>query len=178
MEVKTFNLNSISPINKVITDELEKLTPAAYKTHPEYGVKPFNAPCTDCIELVDRRTEFSRYYVTNGTNGSEFYQEQGYSPLNYKDAQGNWRSIDPRLKPSNQPHLFTATAQDLPVTLDAGLGNTTINRAGAIIKFNNRLELIVLNNGVESSLGNANWENYVVGDEGAKITNAWPGIDI
>lgn len=178
MEVKSFNLNSLSPINKVITDELEKLTPASYKTHPEYGIKPFNAPCTDCIELVDRRTEYSRYYVTNGTNGSEFYQEQGYSPINYKDAQGNWRSIDPRLKPANQPHLFTATAQDLPVTLDAGLGFTSINRAGSVIKFNNKLELIVVNNGIESSLGNANWENYEVGDEGAKVINAWPGIDI
>ncbi|UPT66070.1 MAG: hypothetical protein M0D57_16475 [Sphingobacteriales bacterium JAD_PAG50586_3] len=178
MEVKSFNLNTISPISKVITDELEQLTPAAYKTHPEYGVKPFNAPCTDCIELVDRRTEYSRYYVTNGTNGSEFYQEQGYSPLNYKDAQGYWRAIDPRLKPANQPHLYTAAAQDLPVTLDAGLGYTTINRGGATIKFNNKLELIVVDNGVELSYGYANWENYVVGDEGTKVTNAWPGIDI
>lgn len=178
MEVKNFNLSSLSPVNKVITDELDKLTPAAYKSHPEYGVKPYNAPCADCIELVDRRTADSRYYVTNGTNGTEFYQEKGYSAINYKDSQGNWRAIDARLKPTNQPHLFNALAQDLPVTVDAGLGNTTINRAGAIFKFNNRLELIVVNNGVETSLGTANWENYVVGDEGARITDAWPGIDI
>ena len=178
MVVKKYNLSTINPLTKVVTNELEKLTPDAYKSHPEYGIKPFNAPCTDCIELVDRRTEYSRYYVTNGSNGTEFYQEQGYSALNYKDANGNWLSVDIRLKPTNQPHLYSAPAQNLPVSLDAGLGFTTINRAGAILKFNNKIELIWVNNGVESSLGTANWDNYVVGDEGAKVVDAWPGIDI
>ena len=115
---------------------------------------PYNAPCTDCVELVDKRTESTRYFVKNGSNGAVFYSQQGYSPIHFKNNQGQWRSIDIRLKPDNIPHTFTAPNQNLPVKIDAGLGFSSINRGGAEFKFNNNLELLYVDaNGGVTSLG-------------------------
>lgn len=176
---KQYNLSSVSTEKKVVTQELTERTPLALQTHPEYGVNPYNAPCTDCIEVLEKRTESSRYFITNNKGGSEFYVQQAYGAMHYKNAQNQWVTIDTRLKPSNTPHLFTAANQPMPVKIDAGLGFTSITRLGAEFKFNRDMELFYTADGVTTtSMGKANWTNYTVGDDGVKVIDAWPGIDM
>ena len=70
----------------------------AFAKHPEYGVLPWNAPCTNCYEDLSKRTEYSRYFVLSSQNGVQEYSlQQAYGALHYKDAAGNWVSFDKRL---------------------------------------------------------------------------------
>ena len=41
-----YNYSSFTAEKKIITTELQSLTDKQFYEHPEYGVLPFNAPCT------------------------------------------------------------------------------------------------------------------------------------
>ena len=80
MEQRVSNVTSVTPPEvKLITDELNSLTPPDARNHPDYGVLAETSPCTDCIELIQKRTENTRYYVKKGTNGSSFMLSKGYA---------------------------------------------------------------------------------------------------
>src|SRR5580698_4721759 len=68
-----YNYTGFSKAQVEITPELESLTSPEFKSHPEYGVLPFNAPCKDCFELLQKRDETHRYFVKEGSKGKEFY---------------------------------------------------------------------------------------------------------
>src|SRR5207253_299258 len=95
-----FNFTRFTSDRGSVTHELETLTSKEFKNHPEFGVLPYNAPCKDCIELLQKRDENHRYFVENGTNGKVFYAQTAYSALNFQDATGALRTIDSRLKPT------------------------------------------------------------------------------
>lgn len=114
------NLNTFDDEQpRSVTPELLKLTPAAYQSHPEFGIRPFNAQCSDCIELIHKRTPNSRYYVKPGTGGSVFYVQQSYGQLHYADSDGRLITIDSRLRPHPEKFgIFYAPYQELPITID------------------------------------------------------------
>src|SRR5437868_11367189 len=89
---KGFNCSSFTAQKKVITPELQSLTDKSFYTHPEYGVQPYKAPCSDCFELLQKRDETHRYFVKSGTN-REFCQQTSYGAINYMD-NGVFRTID------------------------------------------------------------------------------------
>src|SRR3954467_4360278 len=95
----TMNYHSFSSDKPVITKELESLTSAEFKSHPEYGKLPYNAPCKDCFELLQKRDETHRYFVMAGTNGRQVDQQTAYGDINYYQ-NGNLVAIDARIKPS------------------------------------------------------------------------------
>ena len=73
MKVKSQNYSSFSSRTAVITPELISKTSAIGQQHPEFGILPSQAPCADCYELVDDRTEFSRVnYVSEGNKPFAF----------------------------------------------------------------------------------------------------------
>ena len=53
----TYNLFSFTPQKKSPAASLAKATPGNFMNHPDYGVLPHNAPCDDCIELLDKQAE-------------------------------------------------------------------------------------------------------------------------
>lgn len=160
-----------------ISDELERKTPIEFHSHPEFGILPYGAPCDDCFELLHERKDSERMFVKKGTNGSYFYSQGIYGSYHY-EQNGYKISYDPRLKPVSTD-LYRSSRQKTPTVLNVNERYSAFERNGEVFKFNNRIELILMkNNGTSENLGEANWSDNTVGDEGIYIKNAWQGIDI
>ncbi len=172
------NLNSITASVPIITEELFALSDPSVYTHPEFGILPEDAPCTDCMELIDRRTLKSRYYVQNGTNGNTIYSQTSFGKLHYLDSLGRLIPFDRRIKPLTD-ELFVAANQATPTYLNLDSKQTGFQINGDEFSFNNHLQLKhILPGGGFELLGNINWSNRTIGDHGIYITDAWPNIDV
>lgn len=178
MEPKIFNYTKFTNQTvPVVTDELIKLTPEEFHSHPEFGILPYGAPCEDCFELIHERKDSERMFVKKGTNGSYFYSQGIYGSYHYEE-NGQKISYDPRLKPVSA-NLYRSNRQETPTVLNVNDRYSAFERNGEFFRFNNRIELILIkNNGTNENLGEANWSDHTVGDEGIYIKNAWQGIDI
>jgi|GEM_PF-725835 len=142
-------------------------------THAEKDL-PYNSPCTDCIEDISARTETTRTF--NGKNGL-VYSQAGYSAINIKNSAGNWVPVDARLKLEGNG-IYAARDQHFPTEIDMSKGSAIKNMYGEI-RFNNKPELLYkTEDGNIQSLGKADFSHYSAGDDGIKITDVWPGIDM
>lgn len=177
MEVFHPNFNSFPDHHQVITAELDSLTPDSYHDHPEYGVLPYNAPCTDCIELLQKRTPTSRYFVKNGSHGTKFYVQTSADNFNYTDANNRMRSVDPNLQPAGNG-LYQASQMPSPATLNATDGTTTLELLpGLPLQFNRDPGLYEVTASASTLLsGNADFTASSVGGGGMKTENIWPGV--
>src|SRR5690349_13759894 len=65
---------------KVPENLLEKYDTESAKKHPEHGILPFNAPCSDCIELLDKRTPNKREFIgqPDGQGGRSVFVQHSY----------------------------------------------------------------------------------------------------
>lgn len=153
-----------------------------YENHPELGMLFAETPCDNCYELLDKRTELSKTFVKEGTNGRDVMCQTSSEPMHYRDAQGNWRTIKSKIRPDNDHRgVYAANEQPHPVSINTNNGNSfsSLGKPGESFQFNHNLELIYQQaNGSQLSLGAANWANFTAGDDGIYVTNAWPGIDI
>lgn len=180
MHPKTYNYTTFSERGKELSKELYDLTPAKYYTHPEFGQLPYDAPCENCMELLQYRTDSARMFVEKGTNGTAFYSQKCFGIMNIPDGKGNLLAINPLLT-QKQTGVYTAEHQYvLPTELNINLKQSSFNLPnGEKFAFNRNLELIhVSNTNITTSLGVANWSNYTIGDEGIHVIDAWPNIDI
>lgn len=178
---RIINLQSFIPEPTFeISGELMNLTDAAYYSHPEFGKNPYDTPCEDCIELVDRRTENTRYYVKKGTLGSYFFKQTSNIDLHYKNEKNEFIAIDYRLKPTNIPGLFSASNQNFPTSLNLSDGYSQLDFSSTqAIKFNRSLAIFSANttDGIYASDPiNAIFSNNSVGNDGCRINNTWNGI--
>ncbi len=174
-----FNYTRFTDAKANITHELDSLTSKEFKSHPEYGVLPFNAPCQDCIELLQKRDENHRYFVKKGSKGKEFYAQSSYSHLNYRDENGMFHTIDKRIKPSELPGVYTAQHQYAPTTINIPEKYTSILNGGKELQFNRDVNIFVQHkDGSVTSLGQPNWSDYTAGDGGIIVHNFYPGIDL
>lgn len=178
MQPKVYNYTTFtSKASPSITDELIKLTPKAFQSHPEFGILPYDAPCENCFELIHERKDSSRMFVEKGSNGTHFYSQSIYGIFHYNE-NGYKISYDPRLRPVST-NLYRSDRQETPAVLNVNDRYSAFEKNGELFKFNNRIDLILVkNNGTTENLGEANWSDHTIGDEGIYITNAWPGIDI
>ena len=151
-----------------------------FENHPELGVLYAGTPCDNCYELIGKRTETSKTFVKEGTQGSDIMQQTSNAAMHYHDANGNWRTIQTLLQPAaNQPGLYAATEQPVPININTLKGFSSLGKPGENFSFNNNLELIYAKpDGSLLSLGAADWTHYIVGDDGVYVKNAWPGVDI
>jgi len=151
-----------------------------YENHPEMGMLFAETPCNSCYELIGNRTETTKTFIAEGTNGRDIMMQSSNAPMHYRDANGNWRTIKTQLEPDvNQKGVFAAYGQETPVSINTSAGAAFIGKQGQQFQFNNNLELVYATaNGNERSLGAANWANFTAGDDGVYVKNAWPGIDI
>ena len=97
MESNGVNYSSFHSIKNANQSELLQFSSA--QGHPEYGTLPYNAPCENCIELIEERTQYTRTFLTTGKNGKEIKSQKGYAPLHYQNTQGQWITYNPNLKP-------------------------------------------------------------------------------
>ena len=171
------NYTSFTPEKRLVTDEVVANN-RGYEQHPEMGLLYDGAPCSNCFELLDKRTENTKTFRKAG-NSNEVMMQTGSGPLHYRGANGEWLTIKSRLRPDNaRAGVFTANEQPAPVTIDIQNRLSSIGKDARSFQFNNNLELVFVNaDGTEQNLGVADFSHYTAGDDGVYITNAWPGID-
>ena len=118
IRLNKLNFDHFTVREKILSPEFSSLIPDKFLNHPELGILPFeDIPCSDCIELIDHRNAFSRYFVKKNTKGSKFFQQKASGPINYKDINGEWREINYRLRKKGSK-LFVAVNQPNPVSID------------------------------------------------------------
>ncbi len=173
MQQTQINFYSFSPEIKSNTAELSKFSNE--KLHPEYGTLPYNAGCTDCFEIIEKRTADERYFLKDSTNGTEFTIQKSYLPMHYKDADGRWITTDSRIKKTGDKK-FAALQQPFPVEIDLENGFTSLVGLKKII-FNQQVKMyeqkgeIILNEHQSS-----NEVFFTSGDDGVEQRNFFPGI--
>jgi len=173
-----YNYYSFTASDQVdITEELLLLTPKEYHDHPEFGRLPYNAPCTNCYELLQERKDSSRMFVKKGTNGTHFYTQGIYGTFHYQ-VDGWQMSYDPRLIPLSD-NVYKTKRLLVPTILDVNNKYSSFEFNNKQFKFNRHIALnLIKKDGSIQGLGEANWSNHTVGNEGIYITKAWDGIDI
>ena len=173
------NYKTFSRKSRDLSDEVVSAN-KGFEKHPELGLICEGAPEGDVYELLSERTDINRTFVKKGTMGTVIYKQTASAPINYKDANGFWRTIKSNLEPdTKQAGVYSALEQPAPISINATSRIVSIGTEGNKFQFNNDLELIYLKpDGTEVSLGNADWHQHTAGDEGVYVTSAWPGIDI
>lgn len=177
MESKQYNYTKFKDNVPKITEEMYHLTPKEYHDHPEFGKVAYNAPCDNCFELIHERTDSTKLYVEHNSNGTHFYSQAIYGLFHY-EKEGRLLTYDPRLSHKGN-YIYRSDNQDTPTQLDISGRNSSFFIGEKELKFNNELTLtLIKNDDTEVNLGQANWSNFTVGEEGIYITDAWDGIDI
>ena len=169
------NYSTFSDNNIASSIEKWKLvnSPNFYQ-HPEFGIPLVNAPCTDCVEDLSKRTENEKYFVSS-IDPSIFYQQKSYGAINF-NKNGNWLTIDERLKKIDE-NLFFAENQIDPTGLNTQHKNAFIKTPFGTVQFNN-WKLIGFKNNVNSEIATADWSDYTIGENGIYIKNIFKGIDL
>lgn len=181
MQSYDLNFNSFTPLPQPYqADELFLLSNPSSVAHPEFGINPFNTSCSDCFEIIDKRTIDSRYYVKKGTGGSIFYAQKAYGPLHYQNEKGNWSTIDHRLQPSEGEQIFTAPNQPVPVTINLAEAWSSIQLiSGDAFTFNQSTRLLWSDGITDQVLQDQFIPGHrsSAGHDGVVDYDIWPGID-
>gem|GEM_PF-1065895 len=127
-----------------VSPELERLASPEDRSHPEFGILPWDAPCSDCVELPSRRTETGRYFVAGGSGGTRFFVQESSGPLHFAGSDPGsgstggsstarpWLTRDPFLRPGDRQGLYHAPSQLLPTALDLAAGYASIRMADGV----------------------------------------------
>lgn len=179
MHVKKPNFVSFSTDEKFNPQLLQTETSAQAKLHPEYGILPYNAQCSNCIELIDQRTLDSRQFIDAYDKG-HLYSQQSFFPLHYKNFEADvWHTIDQRLRPTATPGVYTAPKQPVVTQCDLNTKCTSLRVRGFEFQFNHQLAMYFFDDSTLYTKTEAgNYSNYTIGEEGLHVINMWPGIDM
>ena len=178
--IRTYNFDHFTPVVTEVSDELIALTPAAFQEHPEFGRLPYNAPCTDCMEMLQERTASTRHFIRNHTNARDFLIQTANIDLSYEDEDGNWVTIDPRLHPDIfQPGIYSAKQQPVPTALNWNEKYSSIHMQTDWNLKINRNTAVYYADDITATGGKKDADNsdYSIGDDGVQVKNIWTGID-
>ncbi|MBL7917293.1 MAG: hypothetical protein JNM96_02780, partial [Bacteroidia bacterium] len=164
----------VYPNPQKLTKQLDSLTPKGFKQNPDYGILPLNAPCNNCVELIEKRTDFERQFV----EGNKIYNQKGYSKINFQDNEGFYREVNPRLYPIGNG-LFKAHNQKYPTFIDTLENCVGLEKENKKLSFAKNIKLYFEDNIGNKTLLNAtpNWSNKTIGADGAYFTDVFPNID-
>src|SRR6187401_3213548 len=116
-------------------------TTGKIENHPEKGILPFNAPCTDCVELLEKRTLNRREFVGKADkDGRAVFVQQSLGNMHYLDANGFLITKDPRLKKESE-FVYAARQQPSPVVIDFKNKWASIKNGDKEFKFNKNISL-------------------------------------
>ena len=171
------NFTSFLPVSTERSSEV-MLNNKGFEDDAELGVLYPNAPCSDCYELLGKRTATQKYFVKKGTNTTQFILQSNNLPVHYRDENGRWRTVNNHLENAGSG-VYGTKGRTAETIVNTNEGSTTLSCAGGSLSYNQNLELIYIKaDGSEQSLGSANWHKHSQGEDGMKVENAWPGIDI
>ena len=173
MIATTNNLTSFRSSELKNLEDWKKYNDPRYYSHPDFGRLPENAPCENCVEVLEKRTIDERYFI-NLNDTKEFFMQRALGDLHYQ-VNGEWVTIDPSLKPVSGTRYESAYLTDQPA-IDFAAARTELKTAGGTLRFNN-WKLIVVQNGIEASQYTADWSDYTVGSDGAMIHHDFAVID-
>lgn len=177
MVAKQRNYRTFREDVRHLPDEAKKAN-ARTPNHPEIGRLFADAPCADCYEVIAERTEKSKKFVMEGTGGKEVALQTSTDAMHYRDAEGNWRTIEVGLHPYDH-NIYGAFNQPEPVSINTRRKGVEISHPKGWLRFNYKLELVYRDAaGAEQSLGQANWSKATIGTDGMYVTDIWPGIDM
>ena len=160
---------------------LYRETPAEFHHHPEFGTIPYQFYRKDMVELIHKRTEKSRYFV-NPDDPNKFTIHQSYGSLHYRDENGWWRTIDPRLRPNEKEvNVYHAPYQHTPTKIDLNKGYTSLTLSNRFeLKFNQAVKMYaVYKDGRKEliTIINTTPAQTSVGQDGAYSTGIVTGLD-
>lgn len=178
MAVKKFNTTSFKPDVRSVSELLSQKSSAEAKQHPEYGILPYNSQCLECVELIDKRTIDSRFFI-NPVDENHSFSQKSYFPMHYKKSAADiWRTIDPRLR-EKAPGVYVAENQPVPAKLDLNRKLTSLTERGFEFEFNKQLTMYFFDdNSLYTAKESGNYTNHTVGEEGLYVKNMWAGIDM
>ncbi len=150
-----------------------KLNPPTFYNHPEFGKLPNNAPCVDCVEILDRRTSDYRYFI-DANDHQKFYIQKSLGAINFLE-NNTWLAKDVALKLVSSG-VYESRKSEQKVGVDVQNKRTYIVTSAGKIYFN-QWQLLGIDDNVETMLSEANWDSYTIGEDGAKINNIFPDVD-
>lgn len=165
------------PSSNILLNEEVLQMNKGFEGHPELGLLS-NAPCDNCYELLDRRTENTKTFAAIGSWGTQLWMMSANEPIHYKSERQSWRSLPRGLQRSGEG-VFNVCSPYVPMVVDALNGIVTIGQGKHRVQLNKELTLLFVDsNKRETNLGKASWRSYTAGSDGLHIQDAWPGIDI
>ncbi|MDB5282209.1 MAG: hypothetical protein JWO06_1284 [Bacteroidota bacterium] len=178
MHLKKPDFTSFPKDVKRNTEVLNQMSSNTAKQHPEYGVLPFNAQCSECVEMIDQRTQNTRQFI-DAKNARRTYSQSSYFPLHYKKTENDiWRTIDPRLQ-SQGNGIYIAANQPVTTKCDLNRKSSFIQTGDFEFEFNKNLKLYFFDeNSVYTQAEGGNYSDYTIGQEGLFVKNMWPGINM
>lgn len=144
-----------------------------FHQHPEFGILPESAPDEACVEVLEKRTPNSRFFV-NIYDPSKTYEQTSYGVIN-ELVDGWWISVRNRLQPTAEG-IFETRSQLSTSVLHSKRQHTFFKEKDGHIFFNN-WTLIIRKKGEIDQKIRPNWSDITVGEEGAYIRNIFDGID-
>jgi gliding motility-associated-like protein len=166
------NFSSFTRINKS-RGKLWVAKNKAYLLHPDANLGDQYSPNTRAVELFEKRTIDSKFFINSDTP-TICYSQWSSSPMHYK-RNGQWITIDSRLRPKNLL-LYEASNQEHPLGFDIKRKSSYISTSDGRTYFNNWKLYGEFGNS-EIFLADADWTHFTAGDDGIAIKNIFPGID-
>ena len=129
------NLSSfrVDPLSNKNIAVWKKLNLPAYYNHPDFGQLPNNAPCKECVEILDRRTGDYRYFI-DANDHQKFYVQKSLGDINYK-VNNDWISKDLSLK-SIANNIYETRKSAQKVGVDIQNKRTYIETSAGKVYFN------------------------------------------
>ena len=167
------NFNSFSQRIASSKEAWKKFNKPADYSHPEFGVLVPDAPCKECVELLDRRKADERVFRSYKDPDEILVQKSLGDMSHLKD--GRWITIEDRLKPVGQGQ-YRSDYYVEPVGIDANQRRSYIQTPQGKVYFN-QWNLYAKTAQGEVLLAKADWSHYTAGDDGIYIKNIFKGID-
>ena len=167
--------NNFSTFTRKYTDrgKLWMAKNKAFLRHPDANFTDQYSPNNKAIELFEKRTVDSKFYINKDTP-SICYVQKSSGPMHFK-KNGQWITVDSRLIPKGQL-VYEASNQEDPLGFDIKRKSSYIITPDGKTYFND-WKLYGENGSTETLLAAADWTNYTAGDDGIAIKNIFPGID-
>ena len=112
------------------------------RMHPDQGLLPDDAPCSDCEEMLAERTARKRIYRVSDGKGNHMLIEKANGPLNYLDSNGYWRDINPHFTPGRHGIYMQALRQPFPTRIHQKTLESSIRVKEQWIAFNRATRII------------------------------------
>ena len=182
---RTFGDESTTLTSKKVPENLlVKYDSEFAKQHPEHGILPYNAPCTDCIELLEKRTPNRREFVgqPDGEGGRPVFIQQSLGDMSFINNKGFLVTKDPRLVKESD-FIYAARQQPSPVVIDFKNKWASITNGSRELRFNKNISIVLISaKGETQNFGEGNWSRVVKSENYTETTltveEFYPGIDL